>query len=108
MSSAEFNNGLQPTTITKLLASSAWLSGEIGANKSSNNKSGFSVLPSGYRTYYGTFKGIDLSASFFGKGTNSQYSPYYWISIGENSSSIDSWGYGGVEGNGFSVRCIKD
>lgn len=108
LSSTEFNNGMQSTTITKLLASSAWLSGKIGANKSSNNKSGFSVLPSGFRAYYGTFKGIDSSTSFFGKGTDPQYSPFYWISIGENSTSIDSWGYGGVEGNGFSVRCIKD
>lgn len=108
LSSAEYNNGIETNLIANSLAStSSWPSGSIG-NYKTNNKSGFSALPTGFRAYYGTFGGLNTSTYYFGIGTDSQYSPCYWIGIANIVSHIGSWGYGGTEGNGFSVRCIKD
>jgi uncharacterized protein (TIGR02145 family) len=108
LSTAEFNNGFESNLIANSLASTiSWSSGLIGNNKT-NNKSGFSALPAGSRAYYGTYGGLNTSTCYFGIGTNSQYSACYWIGIGNSISNIGSWGYGGAEGNGFSVRCVKD
>ncbi len=69
------------------------------------NKSGFSVLPGGYRGLGGTFGGVG--------GTG------YWWSFSAYDTPANAWGrylyyfgsgvgrYGYAEGNGYSVRCVK-
>ena len=105
--------GLTTKDIAKSLASTTdWLSfnvaGAVGNSQKTNNNSGFTALPAGFRAYYGIFDGLGMGSYFFGKGTNSLYSPDYYIGLVANVSNIGNWGYGGIKGDGMSVRCIKD
>jgi len=92
-----------------LAATTNWISststGAIGNNLTTNNSSGFSALPGGYRYYNGTFYKIGYCC--------------YWWSSPKTSTSYVSYKYlyydydhlDGVyraESYGYSVRCIKD
>jgi uncharacterized protein (TIGR02145 family) len=80
--------------------------GNIGNDQTSNNSSGFSGLPGGYRK-------AD-TGTFFGMG----FGGYWWSSPAMDASS--SWNrtlflnfpnvyrYGGIKTHGHSVRCLKD
>jgi len=70
-----------------------------------NNESGFSAIPSGFRSSYGSFYSIKESSCFWSSTKGSgDYS--YYRSL---SSSNDKFGnYIENNGEGFSVRCIQD
>ena len=73
----------------------------IGNNLSKNNSSGFSALPSGLRTIYGTFGLIN-------------YYGGWWCSPQSSFIRFMNYNYSGLytntyqKQNGFSIRCIKD
>jgi uncharacterized protein (TIGR02145 family) len=74
-------------------------------NKEANNKSGFTALPGGYRSYEGIFNSIGISG-------------YWWCSTPYNEGSKLFWYLQYKFGNiyksrsenscGFSVRCVRD
>lgn len=74
-------------------------------NTEATNKSGFTALPGGYRSFEGAFNYLGISA-------------YWWTTTGYNSSSAMFWNvrykfsyiykYRGEKTCGFSVRCLKD
>ena len=80
-------------------------SGDIGYYQASNNSSGFSALPSGFR--------ISTSFNYAGEGS------YYWSATEESTTlawrGCALWYVSGFVDNGylekqdgFSVRCVKD
>ena len=91
-----------------LAATSEWTSdptkGDVGNDQASNNSSGFTALPGGYRNYLGRYFFIE-------------YYGYWWSST---ESSSDAWfrviGYAFPhvvinsypKQDGFSVRCLRD
>jgi uncharacterized protein (TIGR02145 family) len=79
--------------------------GTVGDDQISNNSSGFTALPSGYRGLNGGFDGINLSAYWWSStelsATHVYYRRVYYLSI-----SVDR-DYAGSQ-NGFSVRCLKN
>jgi len=97
--------------IGKAMASSGgeWQShgtaGNVGNDPASNNASGFSALPGGYRSSYGSFGGLGLSAVFWSATeyyTNSAWYRrlYYNTSyVGRNAN---------YKQYGFSVRLVRD
>jgi hypothetical protein len=74
-------------------------------NKDANNKSGFTALPGGYRSYEGIFNYVGISG-------------YWWCSTPYNEGSKLFWYLQYKFGNiskyrsenscGFSVRCVRD
>ena len=115
LSTASYNTPSGDSTdniVKSLAATTDWIynssPGSIGYKLSANNNSGFTAIPSGYRTYYGLFEGIGIGAYYFGIGTNSQYSKAYYLGLVNSINYIGNWGYGGIEGNGNSIRCVKD
>jgi uncharacterized protein (TIGR02145 family) len=97
--------------IAKSLAStSGWAksenAGAVGNDQLSNNASGFTALPGGYRLYNGTFYFI----GYYG----------YWWSSTESDPGINAWfrymfydvssvyRNSGSELNAFSIRCLKN
>jgi uncharacterized protein (TIGR02145 family) len=80
--------------------------GNVGWNQATNNSTGFTGLPSGYRAYNGNY--------------NSEGNICYWWSSSESSNTLYLYGrsliYGSEEFHygdhtkimGLSVRCIKD
>lgn len=115
LSAAKYNalNGDSTKDIAKSLASSSdWIldstNGAIGFEISTNNTSGFTAIPSGMRTSNGEFRGLGISCCFFGIGTNPDFSECYCIGLLNNCSGIANYAYGGIERNGYSIRCVKN
>ena len=78
--------------------------GEIGNNPNTNNKSGFSALPTGYRSYYGDFQDIGIRTKWW-------FTDIANVGSGDilNSSSSYSLKGGYYTSNmGFPIRCLKD
>ena len=92
-----------------MAATSGWTtyltSGSVGNDQESNNSSGFTAIPSGYRYYYGAYYDIGFYV-------------YWWSSMEESTSY--AWGRGignydssvtrdlGYKEDGVSVRCLRD
>ncbi|MCF8227625.1 MAG: fibrobacter succinogenes major paralogous domain-containing protein [Bacteroidales bacterium] len=84
----------------KMKSTSGWYS-----NGNGSDAYGFTALPGGYRDSDGIFHYLELAA-------------YFWSSTAENGSEAWNWGlgYGADEvnrythsqGDGLSVRCLKD
>jgi uncharacterized protein (TIGR02145 family) len=70
-----------------------------------NNESGFSAMPSGYRTSYGSFYSISES-TYYWSSTYSSSELSHYRSL--NSSKNQLGNYVENKSMGFSVRCIKD
>jgi uncharacterized protein (TIGR02145 family) len=79
--------------------------GTVGNDQASNNSSGFTALPSGYRLNSGTFNGIG-SNSYWWSSTEYSAAGAYGRSMYYNSSGVGSF-YDDKQ-NGFSVRCLRD
>lgn len=78
----------------------------LTTNNDTNNDSGFTALPGGYRNHNGSFGDLSKSGYFWtstidaGSGTAFFRSMYYGYNNVDRSSSNQK--------SGFSVRCIKD
>jgi uncharacterized protein (TIGR02145 family) len=79
--------------------------GAIGNNLSTNNRSGFSALPGGYRTNSGGFNGVGNGGYWW---SASEYTASYAFDRGlsNNFSDLNSYGYN--KSYGFSVRLLRD
>jgi uncharacterized protein (TIGR02145 family) len=90
-------------------SNTGWLSstdaGTPGNNPSTNNKSGFSALPGGYRNLNGSFSNIGHDG-YWWSSTESYTSDVIYRGLGSNYDSLDG-NYGGKV-SGFSVRCLRD
>lgn len=88
---------------------SGWTShstaGRIGNDQGSNNRSEFTALPGGFRSYAGGFYGLGDYARFWSKSSeyvsDAWYRDLYYGGDGVYRGSDDRRG-------GFSVRCIKN
>jgi uncharacterized protein (TIGR02145 family) len=91
-----------------LAATSGWTidetAGTVGNDQASNNSSGFTALPSGSRSYDGTFGdvGFGIWWSSTEYSTTSACNRYIYY----NNSSVH--GNDNSKRTGFSVRCVKD
>jgi uncharacterized protein (TIGR02145 family) len=96
--------------IAKSMAStSGWstysAAGSVGNDQASNNRSGFTALPGGYRYGDGSFSNIGYSNSWWSSTMSNTLGAWYrsmYYSTGDVSRSDYS------KGSGFSVRCIRD
>lgn len=81
--------------------------GAIGNDFSSNNASGFTALPGGYRTNAGGFIYLGLHAHWSSSTVRAENENEVWTYSMGNSSS--GFGRGvGTNRHGFSVRLVKD
>jgi uncharacterized protein (TIGR02145 family) len=93
--------GKMKSTGTIELGTGLWYSPNTGAT----NESGFTAVPAGYRSSYGTFNLVGLNG-------------YWWSSSEYNTTNVwcrrlssdfsDVYRYDDREFLGFSVRCIRD
>jgi len=96
--------------IGKAMASvSGWnidpTSGNVGNDQGSNNSSGFSILPGGYRSFIGTFISKESGGFWWSKTEFSEVNAY----ARALRSYIDGvYYYYNTKKNGYSVRCLKD
>jgi uncharacterized protein (TIGR02145 family) len=75
--------------------------GEVGNDQASNNSSGFSAVPGGYRgMYYSNFFEIGNRAVWWSSNGSSNRSIHFYL------SNVVSGGGNGADA--FSVRCLKD
>lgn len=75
-------------------------------NAGANNSSGFTALPGGYRSSYGSFDGIGNSGYWW---TSSEYldtTKAWYYSMNHNWAYVIS--YVSDKRKGFSIRCIKE
>lgn len=78
-----------------------WGSRKIGAD----NSSGFSALPSGYRGFVGTFKGLNYYCYWWAATEfDSMRSWFCYLSYGNKYVTIKN----DLKCYGFSVRCVRD
>lgn len=100
------NNKIGKSMAATYIWNKSSFSGGIGNNLTANNRSGFSILPSGRRDYlYGIFQGIG-NISYMWSITDDGYNCAWYRSLGYlyadwNHHSFDT-------ACGYSVRCIKD
>jgi uncharacterized protein (TIGR02145 family) len=67
--------------------------------------SGFNAVPSGYRDYYGIFRGKDTESYFWTSSQKTSYSSVF-VTIFWGSDNVQIFEDNKTEG--FSVRCVKD
>lgn len=79
--------------------------GDVGNDQASNNSSGFSALPNGFRNFDGAFSGIGLGSNWWtsteASATNCYHRGMYYGFSGVGGSDYD-------KRDGFAIRCIKD
>lgn len=85
----------------------AGTAGTVGNDQASNNSSGFTALPGGYRFYYGTYEGGGESGYWW---SSTEYSTAYaWLrSMEANKTNVDRYSSYFGKATGFSIRCVKD
>ena len=104
-----FGYGGSGNDISKSMGSAAgWtafsLTGTIGNNQSTNNSSGFTAIPGGYRYYNKGFYDLGTYAEFWSStqiGSTAWYRALYYNNDGATRKDFN-------RGYGFSVRCLKD
>ena len=96
--------------IGKSMAStSGWtsdpLAGDVGNDQASNNSSGFTALPSGYRSSDGSYGLIGDNGYWWSSTENSTTRAYYWY-MDYNFSGVSSSYY--YKPSGYPVRCLQN
>jgi uncharacterized protein (TIGR02145 family) len=94
-----------------MAARSGWqessLEGSVGNDQASNNSSGFTALPGGFRHYQGFFDYIDYIGFWWSSSNGDSGSDNAWSRhLVHNSISLNNTQYD--KHKGLSVRCIKD
>jgi uncharacterized protein (TIGR02145 family) len=108
-----FGYGGSARDIAKSMAAkSGWnkLSGKegtVGNDQASNNSSGFTALPSGYRFDSGAYYTFDVG-DYGGWWSSTETSPTNAYSYGIEFMSANVYRSNGGKGGGWSVRCLKD
>lgn len=77
----------------------------LPSNKSADNSTGFSALPSGIRYFEGTFNSINSFTSFW-SGTETGKNELWYLSLYSGNAGVTMHHIS--KKYGFSVRCIKD
>lgn len=81
--------------------------GTIGNDQASNNSSGFTAFPGGYRDLYGNFAGTYLGAyAGFWTATENDGSDAWHSFLYYNDSVV--YQYTAERNFGFSIRCVED
>jgi uncharacterized protein (TIGR02145 family) len=92
-----------------LAATTDWRSssdiGAIGNNLSLNNKSGFSALPGGWRSWYPGFSSITCYGIWWSATEINTYRAWSWVLAYYNEVFCLT---GSGKDDGFSVRCVRD
>jgi uncharacterized protein (TIGR02145 family) len=106
----DYDGSTTDDAIAKSMASiTGWASvsqtGDIGNNPSINNKSGFTALPGGVRSYDGAFNDIGGSGYWWSASENGT-SNAYGRNLLYNRNSLNN-NYNN-EVDGFSVRCLRN
>jgi uncharacterized protein (TIGR02145 family) len=96
--------------IAKSMAStSGWTTdptaGNVGNDQASNNRSGFTALPSGYREGDGTFYDVGSNGGWWSSSEYSSTNAFFRCMY-YDISSVYRFNLG--KENGFSVRCLRD
>ena len=94
-----------------MAATSGWIGsgpeGTPGINQASNNSSGFTALPGGYRFFNGTFYYTGCFGYWWSASVN--VDTYAWIrNMVCNISTVLRDGTNSSMKNGYSVRCVHD
>jgi uncharacterized protein (TIGR02145 family) len=93
-----------------MAATSGWnantTAGNIGNDPASNNSSGFTALPGGFRYYDGSYYGIGYYGIWWSSTESNTYDA--WSRDIDYEHSVVRSSYGSYEGGGFSVRCLRD
>ena len=102
-----------PTIAKALAAETGWNSSTfkcaVGNNQSSNNATGFSVLPAGSYYTRDMFHGIGDWAHFWSASQNgSLYAYNYYLYSSNSFVGVNSTQSGSLKTNGYSVRCVRD
>jgi len=105
-----FGYGGSGSNIAKSMAAkSGWTvfgtAGTVGNDQASNNTSGFTALPGGYRQGIGSFEYIG-DHGYWWSSIEASTSHAWYRDMGYNSSNVSSSNYD--KNDGFSVRCVKD
>jgi uncharacterized protein (TIGR02145 family) len=92
-----------------MAATSGWYPdptpGNVGNDQTSNNSSGFTVLPGGYRNSTGTFLSI-TSGAFWRSSTEADAQNAFNNAIRSYDNYV--YNYYNSKSDGFSVRCLKN
>jgi uncharacterized protein (TIGR02145 family) len=96
------------STIGWLDAGSVAIAGSAGDKPSTNNKSGFTAIPAGYRNWIATYNDLGSNASWWSTTENSSFPVKFaeMISMYDFSSSPQNGGR--EKATGLSVRCLKN
>ncbi|MCG8344260.1 MAG: fibrobacter succinogenes major paralogous domain-containing protein [Chlorobiales bacterium] len=78
-----------------------WTPPNVGAN----NSSGFTALPSGYRSSGGSFRLAGTNAGWWTSGESGKYTAWYREMFSSYSAVYRN---SGTKTRGFAVRCVKD
>jgi uncharacterized protein (TIGR02145 family) len=98
-------NKIAKSMAAQTIWSTSTITGTIGNNLSTNNRSGFSALPSGCRSGDGTFGSI-AGSSYWWSATEVDASLGYYRNVGCNND--DLYTDNDIKSCGFSVRLVKD
>lgn len=79
--------------------------GTVGNDQASNNRSGFTGLPSGYRYFNVLFSGIGFYVYWW---SSTEYTKTLAYNRGMAYSTSNVNRYGADKEDGFSVRCLQD
>ena len=97
-----------------MAATTLWSSdpnpGNVGNSLASNNSSGFSALPAGYRSQNNNVDGIFVAATYVTSWWSSTdlTETIAWQRIMMEQSNVVTRSYLGGKRNGISIRCVKD
>ena len=91
------------------MASTGWTydgtAGNVGNDQGSNNSSGFTALPSGYRNSgNGVFNNINVNVFWWSSTDVSANAYYYLLAHNEGGANRGD----SNKSSGMSVRCVKD
>jgi uncharacterized protein (TIGR02145 family) len=87
--------------ILKEAGTSHWKSPNTGAN----NKTGFTALPGGYRSYNGSYSYLGIYGYWWSSNQFMESNVYFWNLRYKSGLAFK---YIAEKPNGFSVRCLKD
>ena len=89
---------------TKMKSTDFWAD-YLGESGNGTNEIGFSGLPAGFRTYFGSFSSIGYSGRWWSSTEGGKYGPWTRV-LGYGSGEV--YRKSQLKGEGFSVRCLRD